>query len=34
VLRDAQAVLAERGLDHATIQIEQPDDVSDCAPGF
>jgi len=34
VLRDAQAVLADRGLDHATIQIEQPDDVSDCAPGF
>jgi len=34
VLRDAQALLAERGLDHATIQIEQPDDVSDCAPGF
>jgi cobalt-zinc-cadmium efflux system protein len=34
LLRDAQAVLAERGLDHATIQIELPDDVSDCAPSF
>lgn len=34
VLRDAQAVLAAHGLDHATIQIEQPEDVSDCAPGF
>jgi cobalt-zinc-cadmium efflux system protein len=34
VLRDAQAVLAARGLDHATIQIELPDGVRECAPGF
>ena len=34
VLRDAQAVLAERGLDHATIQIELPDDVRECAPDY
>ena len=34
VLREAQAVLAARGLDHATIQIELPDSVGDCAPGF
>ncbi len=30
----AQAVLAARGLDHATIQIELPDDVRECAPDF
>jgi cobalt-zinc-cadmium efflux system protein len=34
VLHQAQAVLAARGLDHATIQIELPDGVGDCAPGF
>ena len=34
VLHEAQAVLAARGLDHATIQIEPPDRVGDCAPGF
>jgi hypothetical protein len=32
VLREAQTVLAHRGLDHATIQIELPDGVRECAP--
>ncbi len=34
VLHEAQAVLAARGLDHATIQVEPPNGVGDCAPGF
>jgi hypothetical protein len=33
VLTDAQAVLAERGLEHATIQIEPPE-TGDCDPEF
>jgi cobalt-zinc-cadmium efflux system protein len=32
VLREAQTVLAHRGLDHATIQIELPDGVRECPP--
>ena len=34
VLHQAQAILAARGLDHATIQIEPPDRAEDCAAGF
>jgi cobalt-zinc-cadmium efflux system protein len=34
VLHQAQAILAARGLDHATIQIEPPEGVGDCAAGF
>jgi cobalt-zinc-cadmium efflux system protein len=30
VLVDAQAVLAARGLEHATVQVEPPGDVGDC----
>jgi cobalt-zinc-cadmium efflux system protein len=33
VLPQAQAVLAARGLNHATIQIEPPERVGDCTPG-
>lgn len=34
VLADARAVLAARGLDHATVQIEPPDRPGDCTDGF
>src|ERR1700743_372822 len=34
VLEDARAVLHERGLDHATVQIECPSGNSDCAETF
>ncbi len=30
VLDDARAVLTARGLDHATVQVEPPDDAADC----
>ena len=30
VLADARAVLAERGLEHATVQIEPPETADDC----
>ena len=31
VLEDAQAILAERGLEHATVQVEPPGSAADCA---
>jgi cobalt-zinc-cadmium efflux system protein len=34
VLSEAQAILAARGLGHATIQVEPPDSVGDCTAGF
>jgi cobalt-zinc-cadmium efflux system protein len=34
VLQDARAVLSERGLDHATVQIESPELHDDCTEGF
>ncbi|KLO33205.1 cation diffusion facilitator family transporter [Mycobacterium haemophilum] len=34
VLHDARAVLAARGLDHATVQIECPDGAGDCSETF
>ncbi len=34
VLSEAQAILAARGLGHATIQVEPPDGVGDCMAGF
>ena len=34
VAEDARAVLHERGLDHATVQIECPSGNSDCADTF
>jgi cobalt-zinc-cadmium efflux system protein len=34
VLHDAQLLLNARGLSHATIQVEPPEDVGDCAAGF
>ena len=34
VLQDARAVLHERGLDHATVQIECPNGNGDCADTF
>jgi cobalt-zinc-cadmium efflux system protein len=34
VLSDARGVLAERGLAHATIQIEPPEGVGNCVAGF
>ena len=30
VLADARAVLATRGLDHATVQVETPGSAADC----
>jgi cobalt-zinc-cadmium efflux system protein len=34
VLHDARAVLSARGLDHATVQIEDPDGENDCSESF
>ena len=34
VLNQARAILAARGLAHATIQVEPPDGIGDCAAGF
>ena len=34
VLNQARAILAARGLAHATIQVEPPDGTRDCAAGF
>jgi cobalt-zinc-cadmium efflux system protein len=34
VLSDAREVLHERGLEHATVQIESPDRDSDCSESF
>ncbi len=34
VLNQARAILAARGLAHATIQVEPPDGTGDCAAGF
>jgi cobalt-zinc-cadmium efflux system protein len=34
VLDQARAILAARGLAHATIQVEPPDGIGDCAAGF
>lgn len=34
VLGDARAVLAARGLDHATVQVEPPGAVGDCSAGW
>jgi cobalt-zinc-cadmium efflux system protein len=34
VLNEARALLAARGLGHATIQVEPPDGVGDCTAGF
>jgi len=34
VLNEARALLAARGLGHATIQVEPPDGVGDCMAGF
>jgi cobalt-zinc-cadmium efflux system protein len=33
-LNQARAILAARGLAHATIQVEPPDGTGDCAAGF
>jgi cobalt-zinc-cadmium efflux system protein len=30
VLADARAVLASRGLEHATVQVEPPENAGDC----
>jgi cobalt-zinc-cadmium efflux system protein len=34
VLDDARAVLAARGLDHVTIQVEPPGGIGDCSAGY